>query len=50
MSCLFIALFIVGALFWNAGRGSNGKKQKRFYYSVSGGIYILLFILANTIL
>ena len=50
MTWLFIGVFIVGALFWNAGRGTDDKRQKRFYYCVSGGLYILLLILANTIL
>lgn len=55
---LFIALFILGALFVNAaqipawllGGGKPSTRQWKKYAGIGIGIWLLLFILANTIL
>jgi len=49
MKYLFIVLFIIGCLFANAGYGSEGK-QKRAYWTIAVAIWLLVFVLANTLL
>jgi hypothetical protein len=50
MKWLFYILFAFGCIASIATRGATDKKQKRVYLLITIAIYILIFILANTIL
>jgi asparagine N-glycosylation enzyme membrane subunit Stt3 len=42
-----IILFIIGCLFFNAGYGANEKRQKVWYYSIAGAVWLALFLMWN---
>lgn len=44
---IVVTLFIIGSLFFNAGYGADGKKQKRAYYITALVILIVLFLIVN---
>ena len=54
MKWLFIGLFIIGGLFANAWYGANERThtraQKRAYGLIALGIWLLMLVLADTLL
>lgn len=50
MKWLFIVLFIFGCFFMMSGYGAKESGQKKIYYGIGIFIWIVILILANTIL
>jgi hypothetical protein len=50
MKWVMITLFVLGCLFSNAAYGTEDQKQKKVYKWIAISIWILLLILANTVL